>query len=267
MNKKGFTLIELITVIAILAVLGTVLIPSVSGYVGSSKDVVCISNVNMLNRTYRMAAAMNENLKAEDVLKDKTGKYFGGTADCPSDGDYVVVNNVIECTKHKNGNQGGGTTPGKDPEITDLYERMLDALSKSNGCSALTDLTQKGECYKAFYGSNVFYWNASEMCEKIFRDKGNSWDPLDPLILEKAGIKNPNNDTYYIKPYFGEKSQTPIIFANTTNKGSGNWYTNLVCVEGIWYKSDKSFSMTEFNQRTIEESTLYIKTNFKPVEL
>ncbi|MEG0176872.1 type II secretion system protein [Anaerorhabdus sp.] len=44
-NKKGFTLIELIVVIAILAVLGLLLVPQISGYITASKDAVGHANV------------------------------------------------------------------------------------------------------------------------------------------------------------------------------------------------------------------------------
>lgn len=44
MNKKGFTLVELIVVIAILAVLGLILVPQVTGYIGAAKDSVGKAN-------------------------------------------------------------------------------------------------------------------------------------------------------------------------------------------------------------------------------
>lgn len=44
-NKKGFTLIELIVVIAILAVLGLLLVPQISGYITASKEAVGVANV------------------------------------------------------------------------------------------------------------------------------------------------------------------------------------------------------------------------------
>ena len=39
-KKKGFTLIELMAVIAIIAILAAVLVPTVSGYITRSKKIV-----------------------------------------------------------------------------------------------------------------------------------------------------------------------------------------------------------------------------------
>jgi len=38
LNKKGFTLIELIVVIAILAILAAILIPAITGYISKATD-------------------------------------------------------------------------------------------------------------------------------------------------------------------------------------------------------------------------------------
>lgn len=44
LNKKGFTLIELIVVIGILAVLAVILIPSIMNYVGKAEDAAKTAN-------------------------------------------------------------------------------------------------------------------------------------------------------------------------------------------------------------------------------
>ncbi|MFK7780612.1 MAG: prepilin-type N-terminal cleavage/methylation domain-containing protein, partial [Candidatus Gracilibacteria bacterium] len=46
MNKKAFTLVELIVVITILAILGTIAFISLQGYSKSSRDSVRISDVS-----------------------------------------------------------------------------------------------------------------------------------------------------------------------------------------------------------------------------
>lgn len=117
-RKKGFTLIELITVIAILSVLTGVLIPQVSGVIGTSKDSVCLNNLATLNRIYRQQVALDENLKPEEVIINLDGKYYAGVAQCPSGVKYQVKNNTIICPNHK--------TESEDSTIDlPMYEDML----------------------------------------------------------------------------------------------------------------------------------------------
>lgn len=55
-NKKGFTLIEIIIVIAIIAILAAILIPSMSGYITAAQDQQYIANA----RSAYIAALFNK---------------------------------------------------------------------------------------------------------------------------------------------------------------------------------------------------------------
>ncbi|WP_442878015.1 type II secretion system protein, partial [Anaerorhabdus sp.] len=46
--KKGFTLVELIVVIAVLAVLGMLIVPQVTGAIDESQRVTCMNNLNLI---------------------------------------------------------------------------------------------------------------------------------------------------------------------------------------------------------------------------
>lgn len=81
-NKKGgFTLIELIAVVAIIGILATVLVPKVGGYMKEAKKTKVIDQskkVIMAVETYNMKKDNNidENKNISEILNEKTIRDF-----------------------------------------------------------------------------------------------------------------------------------------------------------------------------------------------
>ena len=74
-KKKGFTLIELMAVIAIVAILAAVLVPTVSGYINRSKKTAIITQVrNAVNavEAYNVASTnpIGDDADVEDLVAD-----------------------------------------------------------------------------------------------------------------------------------------------------------------------------------------------------
>jgi len=61
-NKKGFTLIELIVVIAILAILAAILIPAVTGYITKANEARDTANCRALYSQVSMQAMLDQTL-------------------------------------------------------------------------------------------------------------------------------------------------------------------------------------------------------------
>jgi prepilin-type N-terminal cleavage/methylation domain-containing protein len=86
LNKKGFTLIELIVVIAILAILAAILIPAVTGYITKATDGKDQANCRSLFSQVTMDV-MLDNINAN-------GTVTGNGVSAAYTGSYVSENTV-----------------------------------------------------------------------------------------------------------------------------------------------------------------------------
>lgn len=157
-KKSGFTLIELIVVIAILGILALFLVPSFLGYAKDAKEAVCRANMTNIVREYEASAAHNSPASMQDANKlladiyashkaeDKDGStfYTGGSYSgiCSEDGiygnmisdDFAVL--TIRCTIH-----GDGII-----DIKELKERLeainFDDIKQANANFRYKDLNE-----------------------------------------------------------------------------------------------------------------------------
>ncbi len=140
-KKKGFTLIEIILVIAILAILLAVLIPNVLRYVSRSQEAVCRQNRRTILQAYEIyKATKNPDCTLADVL-DGTDPLLAEQHlenGCPSGGVYTVNTQnghyfMISCSVHKDFTLIQHTPPDSYPPWpgVQLYESAADRLPKS----------------------------------------------------------------------------------------------------------------------------------------
>lgn len=119
MKKQGFTLTELIIVIAVLAILAAILVPLMVGYIGEAQRGVCLADIAAVERTYTygrvLAEAREGSLddagyltllqdEVEEVYPDAdvTGSTITGV--CPAGGSYSATIKegalTLECSEH-----------------------------------------------------------------------------------------------------------------------------------------------------------------------
>lgn len=93
-NKKGFTLMELVVVIAILAVLGLLLYPQVTKYLGAAKETTAVANART---AYTAALFESSTGDYKNVNKEAVQAYFTGneatvtSASCSETGKCTVT--------------------------------------------------------------------------------------------------------------------------------------------------------------------------------
>ena len=126
MNKKmmqGFTLVEIMIVVAIIAILAAIAIPNFAKYRKESQKNACISNMSTM-KTAAENWSSTDNLTATtvtiaDLVGTKKGQgYLKKAPTCPAGGEYSIarttVNDpwVVTCTAEGH----------KDPDATETTE-------------------------------------------------------------------------------------------------------------------------------------------------
>ena len=98
---KGFTLIEIMIVVAIIAILAAVAIPNFVKYRNESQRAACISNMKQIQTAGEQWSMTNPN--STPSLSELCGStlYIKKTPSCPMGGSYAIAldaNNAIQVT-------------------------------------------------------------------------------------------------------------------------------------------------------------------------
>lgn len=111
--NKGFTLVELMVVIAIMAILAMVAIPSFVAHTERARKQVCNTNSLQLERMYDIYLIL-EDIDHTDTVFVQYLQEFGQKI-CPQDGDISCVDGKVKCNLHPitdgNNNDDGEEVP------------------------------------------------------------------------------------------------------------------------------------------------------------
>jgi prepilin-type N-terminal cleavage/methylation domain-containing protein len=125
MNKKsgGFTLIELVVVIAILGIVATVTVPRIIGFTSMAKESVCVANRKTLERMYSVFLVEKDIDHVDSIFNQFIIDDFDEV--CPAGGIIRYEDGEVKCSVHEDEDPPEEEAPGEEVpwlEINILYQ-------------------------------------------------------------------------------------------------------------------------------------------------
>ena len=103
LNKKGFTLVEIMIVVAIIGLLAVIAIPNFVRARTTAQTNACINNMRQIDSGKQQWAIENNEVGTATPSSAQVGVYIrGGFPSCPAKGTYTInnVDTPPSCSTH-----------------------------------------------------------------------------------------------------------------------------------------------------------------------
>lgn len=230
LNKKGFTLTEIIVVLVILAVLAAFVIPSMLGYVDESKNKLCTVSRMDMERLYETSLMDAMYPLTDDGLKTFVAENWATEGTCPSGGTYTYT-----AVKTLNGQ----TIVHIDCSVHDGINEHINTI---------------GGILNVLDGSELQYANGLQTGDKT------AWSRVLEMTLENNqppfniyNFKNPKSSSEIILNYnsIPNNLENPAVFiTSNSNYSYANNNSSKLYGSMVFYKPDGS------NENKVEYYTI-----------
>jgi prepilin-type N-terminal cleavage/methylation domain-containing protein/prepilin-type processing-associated H-X9-DG protein len=154
-RRAAFTLIELLTVIAIIGILAALLLPALSTAKAKSQQAGCLNNLNQLALSWQMYTADNDGKLAQNLPKN-AGNYFGGDSntwvlgDMKSRADSTNLIYIRQGKLFPYANQTALYRCAADPSLTGGIPRVRSYSMNGWLGSRTMEIWGQGEGFRTF---------------------------------------------------------------------------------------------------------------------
>lgn len=223
-NKKGFTLVELVIVIAVIAILAGVMIGTFSSVVTSAKQSADYQEIkSRMDEKYYVYIADNKgNTPNCFVFSSDYSSSTTEITDDMIDFDYVDLDAFLSA-----GTAGTNTlTTGSAKQTVYLKKGTSGIEAYKDGSTNFDSVSSAGTYYKVEYKNYVAAAGSGESATSA------SWTVL--TVTEKVVTDaNNKNTTYYATSVevVGDNKTTVSLSIKESESGSGNYYYSAESVK------------------------------------
>lgn len=248
-HSAGFTLAELLIVVAILLVLIAIAVPLFTGALGKAEDATCASNRRSVQSLFLTNYTLGDDKNSNSVFEKCVSslKAENNEVACPTGGTYAIKDDdgqghiVVQCSRH-----------GMDADLSMWYwvqETFNGAWHKFTDKDGhqLTSDTDIRKQYAEQHGLK-------------------EWKPV-----EGYG-KNGENTTLYIEfKSFGNSADSTFLYAGTNkDPGATDWVAYYICdntgllgsdSKGQWYRITSNPSGENVAKNSADEMRAILEKN------